>query len=79
MYDQRNFGGHCRSGGVYYPRFGGDLGVERHWEVDDVKRLLFGTIYGEPSETENISKPTGRESCVLRLIPASPPEHGPSF
>lgn len=55
MYDQRVFdlkikSGHCCIGGVHYPRFGGDLGADRHWEVSDVKRLLFGSFDDEPSQ-----------------------------
>lgn len=44
MYTQDTYGNQSCTDRVFYPRFGGDLGSERHWDVEDVKRLLFGSF-----------------------------------
>jgi len=71
MYEKKTHGGHCCSGGVYYPKFGGDLGSERHWDVDDVKQLLFGAFDAEQSQdliaVRRINR--GYNPSPLRLVP----------
>jgi hypothetical protein len=64
MHDQDTQDRDCRISGVYYPRFGGDLGVERHWEVQDVERLLFGAFGTETSP---------RSAEVVQLKPENNP------
>ncbi len=66
MYDQNSGGRDCRADGVYYPRFGGDLGSERHWEVEDVQRLLFGSLGATQPQSS---------AAVVRLRPENNHAH----
>jgi hypothetical protein len=60
MYNQKTNGNHCCADGVYYPRFGGDLGLERHWEVEDVKKMLFGSL--------DIEQPQGYIAAAFTVV-----------
>ena len=71
MYDKKLYCARSLCGGIYYPRFGGEPGYDRHWDVEDVKRLLFGPSEAKQSRDEKppVKAETQPAAARLRLVP----------